>query len=145
MGRMTSPRTLYVSFLEERATCENKGHTGQDLMKDARDGIWIIDSEASTLYANAVMAEILGEDLAQLIGKPSFEYVFPEDMEGARQLFESKQRGDIAPFRFRLRRKDGSAINVLVQGTPMHNVAGEFMGIVGTFRVTGEQAVDAAA
>ncbi len=108
-------------------------------MSDGRDGIWIIDSNASTLFANAEMAHILGEDVEQLIGKPSFDYVFPEDVEAAQHLFESKQRGDKAPFRFRLRRKDGSAISVLVQGTPMHNVAGEFMGIVGTFRVADEK------
>lgn len=115
-------------------------------MKEGRDGIWIIDSEASTLYANSAMADILGEDAAELIGKPSFDYVFPEDVEGAQLLFESKQRGNNAPFRFRLRRKDGSAISVNVQGTPMHNLEGEFLGIVGTFRVADEQAEkDAAA
>ena len=115
-------------------------------MKDGRDGIWIIDSDASTLYANAAMAEILGEDAAQLTGKPSFDYLFPEDVEAAQQLFDSKQRGNMTPFRFRLRRKDGSAIWVDVQGTPMHNVEGEFLGIVGTFRVAEEQAgKDAAA
>jgi len=114
-------------------------------MKDGRDGIWIIDSDASTLYANAAMADILGEDAAQLVGKPSFDYVFPEDMEAAQQMFESKQRGNTTPFRFRLRRKDGSAVNVFVQGTPMHNVAGEFRGIVGTFRVADEAEKDTAA
>ena len=114
-------------------------------MKDGQDGIWIIDSDASTLYANAAMADILGEDVAQLIGKPSFDYVFPEDIESAQQLFESKQRGNATPFRFRLRRRDGSAISVLVQGTPMHNVAGEFRGIVGTFRIADEAEKDEAA
>ncbi len=104
-------------------------------MKEVQDGIWIIDSNASTLYANAAMAEILGEEPSRLIGKPSFAYVFPEDLPAAQQLFENKQRGDASPFQFRLRRADGSAIHVLVQGTPMHNVAGEFLGIVGTFRV----------
>jgi len=91
------------------------------------------------------MADILGEDVAQLNGKPSFDYVFPEDIEAAQQLFESKQRGNATPFRFRLRRRDGSAISVLVQGTPMHNLAGEFRGIVGTFRVADEAEKDAAA
>jgi hypothetical protein len=32
---------------------------------------------------------------------------------------------------FKLRRKDGSAIWVDVQGTPMHNAAGVFTGIIG--------------
>jgi PAS domain S-box-containing protein len=108
-------------------------------MTDSSDGIWIINSDASTLYASAAMCEILRATAADLIGKPSFDYVFPEDVESAQRLFESKQRGDPSPFRFRLRRKDGTAVWVDVQGTPMRNVAGEFIGIVGTFRLADQQ------
>ena len=105
-------------------------------MTKPSDGIWIIDSDGSTLYANAAMGDILGADPTELLGKTSFAYVFPEDLDSAQRLFESKQRGDVNPFHFRLKRKDGSAIWVDVQGTPMHNGAGEFLGIVGTFRVS---------
>lgn len=103
------------------------------------DGIWIIDSDASTLYANAAMAEILGATPAEMIGKPSFTYVYPEDSESAQKLFDSKQRGDPRPFHFRLRRKDGSSVWVDVLGTPMRNARGEFIGIVGTFSVSERQ------
>ena len=82
------------------------------------------------------MADILGTTPAEMIGHPSFAYVFPEDVAAAQQLFEAKKRGDINPFHFRLRCKDGSAVAVDVQGTPMHNVAGRFNGIVGTFSVS---------
>jgi PAS domain S-box-containing protein len=99
------------------------------------DGIWIIDAEANTLFANIAMSEILGTTVAEMLGKPSFTYVFPEDIEAAQQLFDSKRRGDGSPFRFRLRRADGSAIWVNVLGTPMMNAAGEMLGIVGTFSV----------
>lgn len=99
------------------------------------DGIWIIDSQAQTLFANARMGEILGLPVAELIGKPSFAFVFPEDVEAAQRLFDAKAKGETSSFQFRLRRKDGSAIWVDVQGTPMHNAEGTFLGIVGTFRV----------
>ena len=103
------------------------------------DGIWIIDSAACTLYANPAMAEILGTTTSAMIGKPSFDYVFAEDVSAAQKLFESKQRGEASPFHFRLRRANGSAIWADVQGTPMHNAAGEFIGIVGTFSVSENQ------
>jgi PAS domain S-box-containing protein len=108
-------------------------------MPSQPDGIWIIDSAARTLYANTAMAEMLGEKPGELIGKHSFEYIYPEDAADAQRLFESKQRGDPAPFHFKLRRKDGSAIWVSVQGSPMHNSAGDFIGIVGTFCAVPEQ------
>jgi len=103
------------------------------------DGIWIIDENASSFYANAAMGKILGTPAAQLIGKPSFDFLYPEDVDSAQRLFDSKQRGDAAPFHFRLRRKDGSAIWVDVQGTPMSNAKGEFIGIVGTLSVSERQ------
>jgi len=108
-------------------------------MATANDGIWIIDENATTLYANAAMGEILGAPPETLIGKPSFEFLYPEDVEAAQRLFDSKQRGDSSPFHFRLKRKDASTIWVDVQGTPMRNAQGEFIGIVGTFSVSEKQ------
>src|SRR3954447_17824808 len=104
-------------------------------MATANDGIWIIDVEARTLYANERETEILGTSVSEMAGQSSFSYLFPEDLEAARQLFARKRSGEAAPFRFRLRRKDGSATWVIVQGTPMHDVNGVFKGIVGTFSV----------
>jgi PAS domain-containing protein len=54
-------------------------------------------------------------------------------VDEAQRLFEAKVRGDTKPFHFKLRRKDGSAVWVDVQGTPLYNAAGVFIGIVGTF------------
>ena len=98
-------------------------------------GIWIIDGQGKTAYANESMAEILGTTPAELIGEDSFDYVFPADREAAGRLFAMKQAGSSAPFQFKLQRKDGTPVWVDVQGTPMHNSAGHFIGIVGTFTV----------
>jgi PAS domain S-box-containing protein len=107
-------------------------------MDNQPDGIWIIDAEANTAYASERMAEILGTSPPEMIGRPSFTYVFPEDVDAAQRLFEAKIRGDTKPFHFKLRRSDGSAVWVDVQGTPMHNAMGIFKGIVGTFSLSTE-------
>lgn len=101
---------------------------------ERREGIWTIDAEGNTLFANETMAAMLGTTAADMIGKPSFEYVFPEDVEAAQRLFQAKSRGDLSSFEFRIRRKDGAPVWVAVQGTPMHDEEGRFRGIVGTFR-----------
>jgi PAS domain S-box-containing protein len=95
-------------------------------MDKALDGLWIINAEAKTVYANDHMAEILGTDPSTMKGEQSFEYVFPEDTDAAKRLFDFKKSGNRGPFHFRLRRKDGSAIWVDVQGTPMYNASGLF-------------------
>jgi PAS domain S-box-containing protein len=97
------------------------------------DGIWIIDVEGKTLFANDRMGEILGVSSRQMTGQDSFAYVFPEDLEAAQRLFEAKKAGDSSCFRFRLRRRDGTSVAVSIQGTPMYSPEGEFKGIVGTF------------
>lgn len=106
----------------------------------APDGLWIIDPRGATVYANEDMAEILGTTISDLLGKDSFLYVFPEDLDAARQLFAAKQSGSREPFQFRLRRVDGRPIWTDVQPTPMRNAAGQFIGIVGSFTVSKRQA-----
>jgi len=88
------------------------------------------------MYANERMAEMLGTSPSEMIGQPSFAYLFPTDVEAAQRLFDAKKGGSAKPFRFRLRRQDGTALWVDVQGTPMHNAVGVFVGIVGTFQLT---------
>ena len=108
-------------------------------MSNQTEGVWIIDADARTLYANASMARILRTTSTAMLGKTSFNYLFPEDVGAAQKLFEGKQKGDPSPFHFRLRCEDGSAVWVDVQGTPMRNAQGDFIGIVGTFSVSPNQ------
>src|SRR4051812_38748128 len=91
-----------------------------------REGIWTIDAQGNTLFASDTMAELLRTTVADLLGKSSFDYVFPEDVEAAQRLFHAKSRGGTNSFEFRLRRKDGTPVWVMVQGTPMHDDKGKF-------------------
>jgi hypothetical protein len=68
------------------------------MKKQPQDGIWIIDDNGQTVFANQRMAEILGTSPLEMIGHPSFAYVFPEDVEAAQRLFDGKKRGDIDRF-----------------------------------------------
>jgi PAS domain S-box-containing protein len=98
-----------------------------------QDGIWIIDADGRTSYVNERMAEILGVSCSEVLGQSSFDFVFPDDIGAARHLFQARKIGHVSPFQFKLRRKDGSAISVDVQGAPMFTETGEFKGVVGTF------------
>lgn len=107
--------------------------------KKGQDGLWIVNDEAHTLFANERMAEILGTTQTELVQQNSFDYIYPEDLPAAKHLFKLKIGGSRAPFRFKLRRKDGRPVWVHVQATPMFNAQGGFTGIVGTFTVGGAE------
>ena len=62
------------------------------------DGIWIIDAEGKTLFANDFMAEIWVPPHRELSSQDSFLYVFPEDLPAAQRLFATKQAGSDAPL-----------------------------------------------
>ena len=101
-------------------------------------GIWIIDALGHTTFANVRMAQILGTSVDELMRQDSFAYVYPEDLDAARRLFDQKQQGNAEAFPFRLRRKDGSPIDTMIQGTPRFDASGAFQGVVGTFSVVEE-------
>lgn len=94
-------------------------------MNSSHQGIWIIDADGRTIFASALMAEILGTLPTEMLGQNSFSYVYPEDVDAAQRLFEAKRNGDSKPFHFKLRRQDGSPVWVDLQGTPLHNTGGE--------------------
>jgi PAS domain S-box-containing protein len=110
--------------------------TSQESSTARPDGLWIINAQGVTVYANEDMAQILGTTVTDLIGKDSFLYVFPEDLQAAQNLFAAKQAGSRNPFHFKLRRVDGDFVWVDVQGTQMRNAAGQFIGIVGSFTIS---------
>jgi PAS domain S-box-containing protein len=104
-------------------------------MKKPPDGIWIIDENGQTLFANQRMADILGTSPSEMIGHPSFAYVFREDVAHAQRLLDGKKLGDINPFHFKLRRKDGSVVCVDVSRNSYVQRCGQIR-IVGTFSVS---------
>ena len=50
-----------------------------EMERQQEDGVWIIDADAKTAYANERMAEILRTSPSEMVGRASFAYVFPED------------------------------------------------------------------
>jgi PAS domain S-box-containing protein len=93
-------------------------------MNKSQDGIWIIDVEGKTVYVSERMAEILGASATEMIGRDAFDFVYPKYVPQATRLFELKARGDIAPFRFKLRRQEGAPVWVKLPGDSIAQCGG---------------------
>ena len=101
------------------------------IVETANEGIWEIDRDTRTTFVNHRMAEMLGYSVDELIGRSSFEFVFPEDVvHGERRLERAKVGVASTASEFRFRRKDGSVLWALVTTSPQLDEQGEFLGSI---------------
>jgi len=70
------------------------------------------------LFAGTHFCELVGIHYSKVAGMSYFDFVFPEDSDAARLLFQSKHL-NAEPFTFRLKRLDGAAVWVDIKLTAM--------------------------
>jgi PAS domain S-box-containing protein len=100
------------------------------LVETSGEGIWVTDSEARITYANPRIAEILGVEVADVVGRKTEEFFFPEDLSVERVRFQNLRSGLKEQYDRRLRRKDGSEAWVLACCNPFPNRPSEFLGVL---------------
>src|SRR5262249_39060493 len=78
------------------------------MVEIAAAGIWIVDTKGNTDFVNDRMAAVLGYTKAEMLGRPCFDFLDPEEHERARREFAASQRQDLGPQEYRFRHKQGS-------------------------------------
>jgi len=116
----------------KRREQKNQDHY-RTIVQTANEGIWLIDTQACTLFINERMARMLGYSAAEMLGRSALECVFPEDLAETRKRIGSNLRGDFEQFDFRLRRKDGTALVALACTSPVRDSRGEINGALAMF------------
>ncbi len=103
------------------------------IVQTAYEGIWLIDTEARTLYANKRMAELLDVNVEDMLGHTVLEFVYPEDESDGYSRIRSNLLGNYEQFDFRFRRKDGRPLYTLACTSPIRNEQGTIIGALGMF------------
>jgi PAS domain S-box-containing protein len=94
------------------------------IVETAHEGIWVIDADNRTTFANSRMAEMLGYSVDELIGVPVFAFAYDEDREAVAQEMAKRREGITAQFEFKLQRKDSSVFWALMKANPFFNDEG---------------------
>ena len=85
------------------------------IVETAEEGIWVVDREGATTFANAKLATMLGYRPEQLVGRPLLDFLDEESRHVV--SFELTQRA-VRDLTFV--RADGSLLHALVATSPIH-------------------------
>ena len=103
------------------------------MVETANEGIWLIDRDARTQYANDRMATLLGTTVERLKVASVLDFVFPEEAAAARERIGANLTGKAELFDFRFRRTAGDEVLVLAGTSPVRDDAGRVVGALGLF------------
>ncbi|HYO56271.1 PAS domain S-box protein [Archangium sp.] len=98
------------------------------IIETAREGIWTIDVESRTNYANQRMAEMLGYTVDEMLGMSMFDFMDEEGRLIAARNVERRKSGIVEQHDFKLKRKDGSALWTLMETNPILGPDGGYEG-----------------
>jgi PAS domain S-box-containing protein len=100
----------------------------RSIVETAEEGIWMIDAESRTTFANKKMAEMLGCTQEEMMGRSLFDFMDEEGRALAKLLVERRRRGIREQHDFKFRRQDGATLWALLAASPVFDEAGRYMG-----------------
>ncbi|OPY32807.1 MAG: sensory histidine kinase AtoS [Methanoregula sp. PtaU1.Bin006] len=103
------------------------------VVETAEEGIWIIDKDYRTVFTNRKMEEILGYSQEEMLGRPVWDFILPEEAGPMRSMLLERTAGRTGRYEHQWVKKDGTVIWCLTSGTPLILSDGSFAGSFGMF------------
>lgn len=100
------------------------------IVNSAHEGIWQIDNDSRTTYANPHMAEMLGLSQDEMLGKTFYEFIDTSLQKQVRKLSRRRQQEGSIQTEIRYKRKDGSRIWGLVASSNLYDDKGQQIGAI---------------
>jgi len=109
----------------------------RQLVESLQGGIWVIDKDAKTTYANPCMAEMLGYTVEEMIGKDLYSFMDAIGVEVCKRNLERREQGIKELHDFEFLRKDGRRLYANFETTHITNEEGNRIGtIAGVMDIT---------
>ncbi len=114
---------------EARATEQE----ARQIVETANEGIWLLDATGRVVMVNPRLCEMLGYRSEEMLGRFKWDFVFPEDVPKARQLFERRRSGVSEQVDLRFRSKQAQEVWILLAARARFDSQGRFEGALDMF------------
>ncbi|KUG19913.1 sensory transduction histidine kinase [hydrocarbon metagenome] len=98
------------------------------LIETLNEGVWAIDAEGHTTFANPRMAEMPGYTVDEMIGMHLFEFMEESEAKTCIRNLERGRRGLREHHEFVFLRKDGNRIHTGIETSPIFDAGGTYAG-----------------
>lgn len=107
------------------------------------DGVWLLNAEGRTTYANRAIAVLLGTTRAAMRDRPLVDFVDDEQRTAVESFLDRQRTHSGERMELGLRRLDGRDLHVLLAGSPIHH-EGLYVGVMlNVSDVSGKRSIDA--
>jgi two-component system cell cycle sensor histidine kinase/response regulator CckA len=130
-GAARLAQTVALDITESRAAAEALAASERKyrlIVETAQEGVWIIDADGFTVFANASMATMLGCTVAEMTGKAIFDFTDEAGRRLAERNLQRRREGIGEQHEFRFVRKDGSDLWTLIETNPLRDEEGRYQG-----------------
>ena len=103
----------------------------RNIVETATEGIWVIDEESKTAFANQRIADMLGCSVEDMVGMSLFEFMDDDQVAYADALVDRRKKGVLEQHDFKFRRKDGTELWTIVSTYPRFHEDGRYAGALG--------------
>lgn len=97
------------------------------IVETTNEGIWMLDAEARTSYANPRLAEMLGYSTEEMLGRCYFDFMDEETRLRAEERLKRCRKGLAEQYELQLRHSDGRRRWFSISANPILSNAGEFI------------------
>jgi diguanylate cyclase (GGDEF)-like protein/PAS domain S-box-containing protein len=98
------------------------------IVETSREGVWLIDLAGVTTFVNERLAEMLGYQIGEMIGRPLCDFLDDEVKQVAEASLIRQHDGVDVRFEFRFIRRNGTSLWALISASAIHDAGGTHIG-----------------
>ena len=98
------------------------------IVEAVQEGLWMLDVEGHTTYANDYMARMIGLTAEEMLGRHALSFFADEHQAFIREKLQVRRQGNKQVLDLPLRHKDGHTVWAMLSSNPLRDEAGHYLG-----------------